>query len=347
MNEVALVRPYFELDREFHKKLPDVTVLICQRKTKDLTQLTIESLLRFYPDINILVIDGDSRDDSTLYLRWKAVTVPNLKLVELRVSDKQKHNSHGETMDEAIRNHIKTKYVLLLDSDVITHRGGFIEGMREQIEKEGLYATGTLMIVSEKGEACKPPESEEDVLRYAHPSCSLYDAEKYRTLKEFTDHGAPCALNMIDAKKKGLGIGYFPVDKYANHLSGGSWCEPATIWKHDFGVYLRPFVTFIGNNVNMQTDLDFDIVPYVHTPKKHFVILHEDLIKREIENILYDIRFKVHGEYVCDLQTEFIVNDFVTQVKQEAIRNNAPDTLEVDGHVVYRRNYWQNKICLE
>lgn len=353
-SQIAMVRPLWTHRQWFldNDHLGDITVLVCQRKTVDLIRLTIESLLRFYPDIKIVVVDGDSRDDSTLYLRYKAITTPNLKLVEIKVNDGHKHNSHGETMDFAIKNHITTKYVLLMDSDLVIERHGFIEGMKEQIENKGLYATGTLMLMSEKGEGCRPPDDENDILPYAHPSCSLYNAETYKTLRRFYDHGAPCCWNMIDAKHKGLKVGYFPIDKYVSHLSGASWCEPQTIWNHDHDVYLRPFVTFITDNhveaLKTQTDRDFDIVDTAPNANS-FVVLHEDGIKRNITNNLYGMRFKVQGEYVCYLSPyiQDISEKLVHLVKLAAIAQNAPNELNVGGLVFYKRNYWQNKICLE
>jgi len=353
--QVALVRPNFELDREFHsEKLKDVTVLICQRKTKDLVQLTIESLLSFYPDINILVIDGNSQDNSTLYLRYKSITHPNIKVVELNEEIIKEHkivtnagvNSHGSTMNYALKNHVKTKYFLLMDSDVITERGGFIEGMKTQLEAEGLYAIGTLMLVSKMYQACRLPVDDTDVLRYAHPSCSLYETETYLKLVPFEDHGAPCVWNMIDAERKELKIGYYPIDKYVSHLSGASWTTPRTIWSNDHDVKLRPFVTFITEKaiLSNQTDHDFDVV----TPGvlgRHYVIQHRDLVKREVNNRLYDIRYNVHGEYVCHLPDMNVADEFVHLIKLQAIEEKAPDEMIVGGLLVIKRTAWQQKHC--
>lgn len=358
-----MVRPNWTHEQWFRDNNPlsDVTLLICQRKTPDLIRLTIESILRFYPDINIVVIDGNSKDESTLYLKWKSVTNPNIKVVELTPQMCAEHdiplaangiNSHGATMNYAIRNHITTKYVLLCDSDLVIERGGFIEGMKAQINEDCLYAIGTLMLVSEEGEGCCSPKSESDLLRYAHPSCSLYNAEVYRTLKPFNDHGAPCVWNQIDAKKKGLSIGYFPIDKYVSHLSGASWCVPQTIWNNDHNVFIRPFVTFITDThieeLKSQTDRDFDIVNTA-SPANSFVILHEDGVKRNVTNKLYGLRFNVCGEYVCHLDkgVDKISPDIVHLIKLQAIKEKAPNEMNVGGLIVYKRTYWQNKKSLE
>jgi glycosyltransferase involved in cell wall biosynthesis len=344
-----MVRPSWDNHFHWEKWHGLVTVLICQRKTKKLTQLCLESLLTFYPEIPILVVDGNSQDDSTLYLRYKTCTHLNVKLWE-RVG----RNSQGETMHEAIRDHIKSQYVLLLDSDTICMRPGFIEGMLEQFALDPkLYATGTLMAVTNKNDACGAPQSREDVLLYAHPSCSLYHRDTYLNLPPFCDHGAPCVYNNRDAWKSGLHIAGFPIDKYVLHLSGASWVQPQTIWPHDHGVMLRPFITFIATkecqviDLKNQIDKDFSIVTpgnYTNDTKA----LHE-YGNKIISNYLYDIRFNVTGEYVCLLNAgvDSLDPNIIRIIKETIIHQKAPDELTVGGLRVVRRNFWQLNDCFE
>jgi glycosyltransferase involved in cell wall biosynthesis len=326
----------------------NVTVLICQRKTGDITKLCLESLLRFYPDIPILIVDGDSQDESVLYLEYKAILHPNIKIWH-----HSGPNSHGVTMHEAIMGHITTEYVLLMDSDIISMRHGYIEGMLQQLINEKMYATGSLMLQTRRNYAIGIPDDENDVLRYAHPSCSLYHVPTYKTLAPFTDHGAPCIYNMLDAELKGLQIGYWPVDKYVAHLSGASWCVPRTIWIYDHDVPVRPFLTFIVTNEKQvlelanQNDHDFDIVPLGNMIST-IVICHDDCIPVSINNQLYDIRFRVHGDYVCLLDQEVvrIDNVIVTHIKEAVIDLKAPDELNVGGLRIVKRHTWQRKDCL-
>lgn len=351
---VGLVRP-FGIDKEWHRdqwRKMGITVLICQRRTLDVTKITLSSLLRFYPDIPILVIDDDSEDGSLEYLKWMAVKHPNIELYER----KGKKHSHGEMFHEAFSELIKTPYVLTMDSDVNVERGGWIELMLEQIKGNSkMYATGTRMLVSRKGEAIGAPYDFNDVLHYAHISCAIYHIQTYKTLARFYDHGAMAYANMIDAERRGFEIGYFPVDKYVSHLSGASWCVPPTIWKHDFDVPLRPRITFIitlpeqFELLKQQTDHDFDIVTKgnhvqaqfnEHTPGSH--------ITHNVGNYLYDIRFKVIGEYVCELN-EYVIDlspETVAHIKSTLIETNAPETLQVWGLIVVERKKWQNTVAL-
>ena len=347
---VQLTRPFWDYE-DYHAQKwieKDVTVLICQRKTKELIQLCLESLLNFYPDIPVLVVDGDSNDDSTLYLLYKSIVCDNLK-----VWQRSGINSHGITMHEAIMNYINTNYVLLMDSDVISLRHGYIEGMMQQFENNiNLYATGTRMLVTRKNYACGVPEDINDVLKYAHPSCSIYHVPTYKQMKPFVDHGAPCVYNMLDAEAKKFDIGYFPIQKYAAHLSGASWQKVKTIWERDFDTKIRPFITFIVYKpehilfLSLQTDYDFDMITLGREIIDEFAMFTKGRI--QINNKLYDIRFKVTGEYVCYLPetVETIDNNIVNIIKSEIIKQKAPDELFVGGLKIVKRQFWQENYSI-
>lgn len=351
--QVSLVRPFDFSHTQYHLdkwKEKNITVLICQRNTNDLIRLTLESILRFYPDIQILVVDGSSTDDSIFYLKQKAITHPNIK-----IWIRNGRNSHGMTMDEAIQRHISTKYVLLCDSDIIMDRGGLIEEMLQEFPKdELLYAIGSMMLVTRSNHACGDPKDANDVLRYAHPSFSIYDADRYRKMKvPFVDHGAPCCYNQIEAEKLGLRIAYYPVDKYISHLSGGSWTAPRTIWGNDHNAFIRPFVTFITENtehltkLKEQTDHDFDIITS-GIPQSASIVIHGQL-PAQVNNKLYDIRMHISGEYVCQLDpsVETLQPQFVHIVKHNAIEKNMPDEMNVGGLNCIKRTLWQQRESLK
>lgn len=350
--QISLVRPYDFSEQGHHRSQwdkKDITILICQRNTNDLIRLCMESLLRYYPDTKILVVDGDSTDDSAFYLKYKAIQYPNLK-----VWTRKGINSHGMTMDEAIKEHITTKYILLMDSDTIIERGGCIEGMLDEFAaNKNLYAIGSLMLVTKSGHACGPPINESDILRYAHPSFSIYDVDMYRKLNApFVDHGAPCVYNMMAAEEKKLDISYYPVDKYVSHLCGGSWTEPRTIWPDDHNVVIRPFITFIVSNgihldkLRQQTDHDFDIITPGNVSSK-FIVMYGSAPKN-VNNGLYGIRHSVCGEYVCVAPEGLIELDtsFVQISKNKLVDEKLPDELNVGGLMLIKRTIWQKRDSL-
>lgn len=323
----------------------DLTVLITHHKTKRLTQLALESLLRFYPDIPILVTDNDSQDDSTLYLDWKAIVCPNV-----RVWHRTGLNSHGVAMDEAIHQHITTRYVMLMDTDVIIERGGFIEPMLAEFSNKNLYAIGTYMSVSFENDGCGGPHNENDVLHYAHPSLSIYDRERYLTLPPFANHGAPCCYNNKGAQMRGLYVKSWPIDLYVSHMSGASWTTPRTIWQHDHGVLVRPFVTFITDwiqTLQKQTDKDFDVLPPGEMGEGFFCVIpiQGKANPRHIKNEAFPNFYKATGEYVCRFSGELPAN-YVDILKHRAIDGMGANVIDIDSVTSYRRNYWQEFICL-
>ena len=345
---IAMAHPEFPLDfhTELAKEYP-VTFLMCQRQTKEYTQLCVESFLRFYPDFKMLIVDDESLDDSAMYLKYKELTTPNLS-VYWRSG---KPHAHGDMLNEAMTEHITTPYVLMMDSDTITNRGGWIEQMLQKFkENDNLYATGTLMLVTESGEACGAPKDENDILRYAHPSCAMYDRGKYLTLFRATDHGAVLALNMIEAKHKGLDVTSFPIQNYVAHRTGSSWVkEHKIVWGDDYNTFVRPFITLISTSdfpslsLKNQKDKDFNCV-FLGDNQEYRIW---ETTTRDINNPYFNSRFYINGEYVCEIDgTDIIDENFITNVKKAVIENNIPDELFVGNIAVYRRRFFQNQIAL-
>lgn len=345
---IEMIRPFWDYS---YKPYPEnVTVLICQGKQRFLTALTIESLMRFYPEIPILVVNGSPDDyDSTLYLQ-----LMELKHKNIKVWHRFGINSHGDMMNEAIRQYIDTEFVLLMDNDNIIHRGGFVEGMLKQLKDKQMFATGATMIVTREGEGIGPPHNDTDVLRYPHPSCAIIKRSVYLKLDvNFSNHGAPCIYSIIESEKEGYTVGSYPVSEYESHLSGASWCKPATIWYNDHDVMLRPFITFIVTNpvqitdLQAQSDHDFEIQALGKKIQEE-VIIHDGNPKKEVDNRLYDIRLRVKGDYVC-LLLENVIGisaDYVIKLRQEVIEMKYPDELEFGGLRIVKRKKWQYEDCL-
>lgn len=347
MNETTpLARPNWNHEDYFREKFEDVTILICQRNTRDLIQLCVSSILQHYPEIKILVVDGNSQDESISWLHFMAAMHPNIKVWE-RVG----RNSHGETMHEAIQKFIKTKYVLLMDSDTIVRRGGFIEKMLEQFyDDEKLFATGSLMLVTRSGEGCGDPKNDNDVLRYAHPSCSLYDVDFYKRLNApFHDHGAPCIAAMIAAEHSHFNIEGFPVEKYVQHLCGASWQQIPTVWNDDADIQIRPMITFIVTSHEVQlheflfSSADFNIILKGDYVDKSFGTY--DRGQLDVKNVLFDIRFRVNGYFVCEInEATEIEHDFIASLRSIITPNCSRGEFEYRGLKIYERKYWQKYV---
>lgn len=217
----------------------DVSVLICHRNTPENIMLCIESLMTHYPDVQVIVLDGMSTDESRTYLKTRERLFNNLRVVDYT----GEVHSHGLMMDYALREVMTTPYVWILDSDTIIR-------YRKEIPLQG-YASGCIMMQSVTEQACAPA-SEGDSMKYVHPSCMVIDRVKYQQYRPFVDHGAPCVWNMLDAQGEEM---YSWGEEHVLHLCGGSWTTPRTVWWHDFGVFVRPLVEVANAPVNIQRDI--------------------------------------------------------------------------------------------
>jgi hypothetical protein len=327
----------------------DCTVLICAGSgSRMITQLSLESLLRFYPDISVLIVNGSPDEfDLTTYLEFMSLVYPNV-----RVWNRGGLNSHGDMMNDAIKEKITDEYILLLDNDSITIRGGYIEPMIEQLQEGYTLGTGALMLVTRSNEACGAPKDESDILRYIHPSCGLIRRSIYIQLEPFENHGAPCVFTMLDAERKGIKVKAYPIDKHTCHLSGANWCN--TIWMNDHDIWTRPFMSFIVSNerqakeLEKQCDHDFDIHA-LGTKSDALIIMHDgNMSKQKIQNRLYDLRFRIKGYYVCYLNETIgpIDRTFVRACREQIVKEGKPDQSVVWGVRLIERKKWQYEDCL-
>lgn len=185
----------------------DITGLVVSYRTKNILQTAIESVQKFYPELNILLIDGSPEGDPC---REYAKTFPNVLLPDYNIG-------HGKGMHEGIL-HVDTKHVLIFDSDVEMHRGGIIEDMLETIKQVEWYGIGETMIVDNNG------ENAQDGIKYLHPYFMLIDKTQYLQYREYFHHGAPCLDAMIDIDQQGKSflLKSFPVEHYVEHKEKGT-----------------------------------------------------------------------------------------------------------------------------
>ena len=173
------------------RSLENVTVVIVNYRTPDLTRKCLENLLRFYPSVNVILVDNGSFDESTEYIRREASQRWNVIAVLNKINA-----GHGAAMHQGI--HLaSTRYVLTLDSDCELLGGGLLEDMLGLFHDEKIYAVGTLGAVDRRGVDCPGGEP------YHSPAVMMLDATVYSGLDPFVHHGAPCVLNFRSAIQAG------------------------------------------------------------------------------------------------------------------------------------------------
>lgn len=111
---------------------PKVTILVPHYKTLELTKLCL-GLIKKYTDLNqakVIVIDNDSQDESSVYLR----TVDWIELIERpAVKGQAPVQAHSEALDLALQR-VTTPYVLSIHTDTLVKRPDWLPFLLGQIE---------------------------------------------------------------------------------------------------------------------------------------------------------------------------------------------------------------------
>jgi len=124
-----------------------ITILIPNYKTFKLTQLCLR-FLQQYTDLqkaHIIVIDNDSRDESTEYLR----SLDWIKLIERKPeSDDTPSLSHSRALDLALKQ-VTTPYVLVMHTDTIVKHAKWLDFLLQFIQdKSGVAGVGSWKLES-------------------------------------------------------------------------------------------------------------------------------------------------------------------------------------------------------
>jgi glycosyltransferase involved in cell wall biosynthesis len=194
-----------------------VSVVIVNYKTQALTRQAVSSFISRYHDVPLLVIDNGSQDKSVGTIQKLAMRNPSVTAHLLT-----ENVYHGPALDQAFHL-LETPYILTLDSDTITKKGGWLEAMLGHFRSDPrLYAIGWLRWVNHNGVATRDGLPRPNLHPYIHPYCALFDRAKYHTLQPFFRDGAPCRVNMFNATKAGYHLVSFPIDQYVTHLIAGT-----------------------------------------------------------------------------------------------------------------------------
>lgn len=305
----------------------NICALVVNHKTLDLTQILVNSLAEFYPDLPILIIDNGSHDESTEWIRSQPYHLIN----EINLG-------HGPALDQGMLA-VNADLVFCLDSDCEVVKGGFLEPMIEAFEDDNLYAIGMFHLVNKGGiDTFIQPTGEE--YPYVHPSTGLYRRSMYVDLPPFRHHGSPCIDNMIEAHRRGYLIKeYLNIRDYVTHPWAGTMDRmDKGKWSLEIG-QIRPFLSFVtrtkganeGENLcitltsfKAQKDIDFENVIITH-------------------GSYYENRNRVYGEYVWLVDEGQVVNDLhlISKIKHIVYNQIWPDIINISGGRAIRREVFR------
>ena len=189
----------------------DVTAVVVNYRTLEHTRTCLDTLRTAYPALEVLAIDNGSADASRDHLVERAAVDPHLSVVL-----NETNVFHGPALHQGMQA-VTTRLVLLLDSDVIVDRGGWLEPMVARFDADLLlYALGHRGWTDRFGYA--PISRHQPHTAYIHPFAGVIDREKYAALPPFVHHGAPLYRNMWGARRAGYHLEHAHVSDHVTHV---------------------------------------------------------------------------------------------------------------------------------
>jgi GT2 family glycosyltransferase len=213
--------------------LNSICTVIINFQTPDLLSVAVESFRNHYPQVELLLVDNGSKDNSPDLIHEFEQSNPH-KVKTLFLT---KNIYHGPAMHKAI-GLVDKEYVFFLDSDTETKRGGFLEEMCSTLEvSKEIYGIGRELKVNRRGFLS---ENGEVILT---PAYLLLRKNIYSALPPFEHHGQPVMKNFIAARQKGWILKSYPIEDYIEHRWRG------TASRFGYGLGLKGKIDFILNKI--------------------------------------------------------------------------------------------------
>lgn len=214
----------------------DVAAVIVNYRTPDLLEKAASSFRKFYPDVEMVLVDNGSNDLSTEVIDQLVGLNPR-KTKKIML---ERNYFHGPAMDTAMRASTK-ELVFFLDSDTETYNGGFIEKMLSEMNSgEEVYGVGRTDRVTKRGFADE--HGNETILISAY---MMLKRSTYMQLPPFIHHGMPTLENFSAAKTRGFELRNVDIDSYIHHAGRG------TASRFGYNLGLRGKLDFLLNKVGL------------------------------------------------------------------------------------------------
>lgn len=219
--------------------LPDITVIVINFRTLDLTERCVTSLLHIYPRIRLILTDNGSADESSEFIKCLGNAHPHIQAIL-----HPRNIYHGPALHHAILAAC-TRFIFSLDSDCQVLQPGFLEAMLPCFTDHELYALGRLVQMNRYG--YEIPSIQRGSIPYIHPATMMLDREKYLRLKPFKHHGSPGLQNMRAALRAGWRLQNFPTEEYIYHQGRG------TCSRYGYGLGWQHVIEYFLNRIPLLT----------------------------------------------------------------------------------------------
>ncbi|HUX57072.1 MAG TPA: glycosyltransferase [Bacteroidales bacterium] len=171
-------------------------VVVCSN-TKDLIQKAYESVRKFHPDMQIIIIDGSYINDPCYsYVCSLASHITTVGVYRYNIG-------HGRGMHAGI-NMVETKYALIFDSDIEMLQSPVADMI--YMMNEDTYGVGAFDYVDNRGfgKHNHSQQWRDEATKYLHPFFQIINVANYYKFPQYTHHGAPCFKAMNEIKRRGL-----------------------------------------------------------------------------------------------------------------------------------------------
>lgn len=200
--------------------LSDVTFIVVNYQTPDLTTTCYQSLRYYYPEIAVIVVDNGSHDNSANMIHRWAELHPQTKGVWLMGNKGHGPGLHAGVMET------RTPFFFSLDSDTEVKRGEFLGPMLQMMTDPEVYVVGRVVQVDDTGHRLYEGQG----IPYCHPCAALWHRSTYMAYPPFELHGAPALRNQRRAMRWGHRPQHFPIDEYIHHKTKGTRSRYGTHW---------------------------------------------------------------------------------------------------------------------
>jgi GT2 family glycosyltransferase len=214
----------------------DISTVIVNYRTPELLETAATSFRKFYPDVELVIVDNGSNDRSLDVIEALVKSNP-MKTKSIMLD---KNYFHGPAMDRAMRS-VDKEIVFFLDTDIEVKRGGFIELMLQEFNREEkVYGVGRIDRVNKRGFA-----TEDGAITILLSPYMMLRRKKYFDLPPFKHHGMPTLDNFSAAESKGYLLERFDIANYIEHYGRG------TASKFGYSLGLRGKLDFLLNKVGL------------------------------------------------------------------------------------------------